>query len=275
MRAPERKPVGRPKKLELQKLRAKLWYWDVQSREGLGNTALDRKFGLFYDETSPPPKIFESLRRRGTVPTKRPHTRRPADLVEAVGQAPGYEGTYELFHSPFWQLVEKPINDVVFVREILDRCLGNCGLARAPFGAHAGVEVTSEPVELYGKYYRSRLPERLWIYAVTLDRLLQRLPVSLDRLALVAALFKEAHLACDLELALYLKQLVEQEMDVYCEQLWIPDDVVLGLENCILGSLFYWQTHASLDACYELYEQEWPVIQVTRPLVPVRIKLDM
>lgn len=55
------------------------------------------------------------------------------------------------------------------------------------------------------------------------------------------------------------EQLVEQEMDVYCDQHWILDDVVLGLENCILESLFYWQTSALLDVCYELYEQEWPV----------------
>lgn len=237
--------------------------------------ALDRKFGIYLDEESPPPKIFENIRRRGAIPTKRPHTRRPLDLVGVVDQALGYSGTGRLFHSAFWALVEKPINDIVSVRTILDRCFDAIGIARAPIGACSSVDVRSEPVALYERYGQCHLPKRLWIYAVTLDQLLQRQAISLDRLALSAALFKEAHLACDLELAVFLKQLVEHEMDIFSTQTWIPDDLVLRLEDGMLGNLFYWQTQASLDVCYELYDQEWPVIQVTRPLVPVRIKLEV
>ena len=111
-----KKKSGRPPNSEIERLRAMFWYWYIKSRTDLNDGQLDVFFA--EDENgnkySMPdrPRIFESIRLRGTTPSEGNHPRRKYNLIDKVDADPRFKGSKNLITSPFWDLLDSNPVDI-------------------------------------------------------------------------------------------------------------------------------------------------------------------
>lgn len=101
---------GRPKgDIELRKLRSKTWYLSIKTKENLNDSQLDILFGPDDGDgkrrvSSDRLKIFEAIRKNGSIPSDGTMGGRGFNLIERVDADPSYSGTANIINSPFWTL---------------------------------------------------------------------------------------------------------------------------------------------------------------------------
>ncbi len=189
----KRRPGKRPRGYA-QKLLARTQYAMVKARSPLNDAQLDVQYALgeygVRRSSTDRKQVFEHARMRGKP--------LPEDVVRELSKDPTMEGIQEISHSPFWILLEKPPTSRLAARNMVERCLKQLNLMRLPLAL-----------------------EKLWLFNMRragsdlsldveevgcnqLEKLIRDNPYSLDVLALVGALFREACLNFDLQTANYL-----------------------------------------------------------------------
>lgn len=211
------KPVGRTPRTPVERLRARLWYYAVKSRTPLSDYQLDlfflEKLGRRPKDPQMRSRIFETVRLRGTLPSSGNHPKRDFDLIQLVEGEAAFTGTAAVFHSPYWQLLTRNDFDIAVYHEIVQATMARLGLARTDYYGEQFI---------HASWYQNRqeiIPGTplsndymFKAYGRLLQHVINSCPPTLDRLVLLGALFREAYLACALEIAIQVK-------DCYCKLL--------------------------------------------------------
>ena len=223
-----------------ERLRVAVWYWTLRGR-GFSDYQLD----LMFDGQDPSAmargvnrtRIFETIRNRYSLPGR--SRAEKSAFVRRVDAHPDLRGTAKIYFSEFWSLMtfwELPHQEA---RRLLNTCLRRHGLRRLTYwsseeyrNAFKRATGPKEKEEFRAKDFAKKV----------LHQALVRCPVDLNLLALVGALYKEAYLVQDLDLALdyrheYFRLIVE-----FAEQPWIDpiaDDFrLLATRAMLRGRVF-------------------------------------
>jgi hypothetical protein len=201
------KKRGRPPTHWSDRLRVRLWYWEVRALTGLPDYELDMRFG-FPDGverlSAERPRIFEGIRTRGTVPARGAHWRSSRDLIECVASAPGLEYTKTLYESEFWGLVKSPPRSLHEINPRVDAFLRLHQLRRVPI-----LEVLAA-LEQQG---RNNLDHRS-CFNLCLSISLKDLDY-LERLTGLILLYRQADLAGNLEVIELLRSYLDEALDFF------------------------------------------------------------
>lgn len=282
------KEMGRPRADDADRVRMKLWYWQVKFRCGWSDYQMD---GVFVDDGALPgmfrKRRFELIRKRGIVPMARVpkgnakqkrHVAVDAPVPALIQRVAAYKdperkvdfsGTDQMFSSPLWVLLKQHDNDPEFLLQTINRCLERLGAIRP-----------SETLDFYLSYYDTPHyagaplksvevgnSSKVKKYVATMKRFIRRQPLSLDLIALLAALFREACLLGQIDIAFHLREWLENALGGFCEQPWIPEDFDPDLQGFLRRRLMGSAWHGT-SAYYRLYDG-------TPEFVPYRPVIEM
>lgn len=130
------------------------------------------------------------------MPSEGNHRLRNFSLVARVDADPEFQGTRDIYDSPFWELVRNPSMSLDELRPLTERLLVGLGLARPNIlmtGRLNHAPLLPKP----GHAYKEGLKK------ITVHQ-------NLDALALLAALFRESLLFVELQYALLLQREFEK-----------------------------------------------------------------
>lgn len=246
----------------VDRLRARVWYWAVKARDGWTDYKLDIEFARNPNEERPNGihrcRAFEAIRRHGIVPSPGTHPRRSYDLVAQVNEHPNFAGTAEYFHSNFWRLLKMRAMDLPAAHAFVTECMQATQIHRPSGELDAILKV-----ELYRLRRDASSIKAVDLYHACLKVVVSRLPLDLNLLALVGALFREAYLACALDIAVVLKAEFLALLEQFCDLPWLDR---VGRELLDLGErrVLFWQ----LDKHFvgKGYYDDVPFAVVERPL---------
>lgn len=265
------KRTGRPRHSPVERLRAKLWYYAVKSRTSLSDYQLDlfilEKLGRRPKDPQMRSRIFETIRLRGTLPSNGNHPKRDFDLIQLVEEEAAFAGTAELFYSPFWQLLTRNDFDIVVYHDIAQTAMSRLGLARTDYFGEKAVQ------NIYRQRYERMMPglpmpnDYMYkMYGQLLQDVMKSSSPTLDNLVLLGALFREAYLACALEIAIQVKNCYCELLTEYVCQDWL-DPIAETLQEIGEGYLVF--SHA-YDYMYGPAEKppydDCPLAVVERPI---------
>ncbi len=190
----EKRGPGKQPRGYAQKLLARTQYVMVKARSPLNDAKLDVQYALgeygVRLSSADRRQVFEHARKRGKP--------LPEDVVRELSKDSNMKGIQEISHSPFWALLEKPPTSRLAARRMVERCLKQLNLMRLPLALEklwlfnmrrAGSALSLDVEEVGGDQ---------------LEKLIRGNPNSLNVLALVGSLFREACLNFDLQTANYL-----------------------------------------------------------------------
>lgn len=252
---------GRPKADPVDRLRVKIWYLAVKSRGDWSDYRLDEIFASEDGERRGADRLraFETIRRFGTTPSKGTYRRRRFDLISRVDAHPDFAGTAAIYHSAFWDLLKARKMGLVEARDFAEQCMSRCNV-------HRPSEKLQDIIDFALSEMRHKNPrvKNSDLYAGALNKIVARMPLDLNTLALIGGLFREAYLVCSLETAEFLKRRLLDLLEKYTSQGWLGD---AGSELCQLTErrILYWQL--APDFLEEEIYDEWPPAAVARPLM--------
>lgn len=260
--------VGRPPTDEVDRLRARVWYWAVKARGQWSDYRLDIEFARPADEAHRSGverrRAFEELRRTHRVPTNGTHWQREFDLISNVEAHPDFKGTADYFHSSFWTLLEPVPTRLPAVKQMLDRELKRAGLHRPSGGLYQMLEYS---LLATGRTPPPDLSEALK-YKGALRVCLASMTRDLGMFALLGSLFRESYLVCALEIAMVLKDIFLEQMEVFCQQSWLqPEGTGQHLLELAERRVFHWQLGEGYGETYGY--DDFPAAVVERPLFPM------
>ncbi|MBX9297284.1 hypothetical protein K5M33_15770 [Chromobacterium vaccinii] len=274
------KRTGRPRHSPVERLRAKLWYYAVKSRTSLSDYQLDlfflEKLGRRPKDPQMRSRIFETIRLRGTLPSNGNHPKRDFDLIQLVEEEAAFAGTAELFYSPFWQLLTRNDFDIAVYHDIAQAAMGRLGLARTDYYGekairnicYLGYEKVIPNLPMSNDYMYK-------MYGKMLQEAMKSSSPTLDNLVLLGALFREAYLACALEIAIQIRNYYCELLTDYVCQDWL-DPISKTLQEIGEGYLVF--SHA-YDYMYGPVERppydDFPLAVVERPIWYVAEVADM
>ena len=244
---------GRPKgDIELRKLRSKTWYLSIKTKENLNDSQLDILFGPDDGDgkrrvSSDRLKIFEAIRKNGSIPSDGTMGGRGFNLIERVDADPSYSGTANIINSPFWTLLENEPLSVEKLRQIVVKCVINLGLANeSPFSQDDGQNrvsirdlIRNNEELTIDNYYDYQMKGDQEYDNLMGDSLLELRP-NLDYLSLLIALTFEAIQAGNLIIAASLTRSSIKLLKIFCQEKWlltIGDDLYKFTSRRILAAL--------------------------------------
>lgn len=193
---------GRPKKSLVDELRVKLWYQYIRHKSGWTDYRLDMEFGQAdtgcKSGGAGRVRVFDVIRKRGTLPSRGSHHRRPFDLVERVDNHPQLYGSRAIIDSLFWELLHLAPRDLDATSSFAIKCLDRLGLTR----------ITDDDalLWLWLTDFQKRNSDQPSLkkggagaFETTLQRATASLPTDLDLIALYGALYREACISFNLE----------------------------------------------------------------------------
>ncbi|MDO9204063.1 hypothetical protein [Methylotenera sp.] len=169
-------------------------------------------------------RIFETISNEGNLPSDGSHPRRSFDLVDLVASTTGFQSTADVFHSPFWRLLMDPEMNITELSDLIAECINSV------FPKYNSPKVVNNKCffDDYGipkseDYFKTYIDELSKVYK---DSLLV-FPygvfenVSLDLLALIGALFKDAYLSGALHIAVSLERAFRDLLIDFISQRWL------------------------------------------------------
>ncbi|WP_137009031.1 hypothetical protein [Aquitalea aquatilis] len=265
------KRMGRPRHSPVERLRAKLWYYAVKSRTSLSDYQLDlfflEKLGRRPKDPQMRSRIFETIRLHGTLPSNGNHPKRDFDLIQLVEEETAFAGTAELFYSPYWQLLTRNDLEIVVYHDIAQAAMSRLGLARTDYYGeksirnicHQSHEKVMPSLPIPNDYMYK-------MYGQMLHKVMKSGSPTLDNLVLLGALFREAYLACALEIAIQVRDCYCELLTDYVCQDWL-DPIAKALQEIGEGYLVF--SHA-YDYMYGPAEKppydDFPLAVVERPI---------
>lgn len=265
------KPVGRPRRTQVEGLRARLWYYAVKSRTSLSDYQLDL---LFLEKLGRRPKdpqmrsrIFETVRLQGSLPSRGNHPKRDFDLIQLVEEEAAFTGTAAVFYSPYWQLLTRKDLDIAVYHEIAQEAMNRLGLARTDFDGEKYMQEYWRGKHEANKPAAIRYNDCMYdLYGTLLRGALKASQPTLDGLVLLGALFREAYLACALEIAIQIKNLYCEFLAEYVSQAWLrPVSEKLqevGEDYLIFSHAYEYMLGLNKNSSYD----DTPVMVVGRPI---------
>lgn len=234
--------VGRPPKLEIERLKVKVWYWKLWSLrpEGWNDAKLDEFFG--GQKGAARLKIFERMRTKGWFPRDVhalegfKNIKRPKELVARIDETPPFEGTRKLLEAPFWTVFGKNTKDIASVRLALNECLDRNALLRLEGNLNVVIDSQVQSI-IQNPEKRLAYISSAGVYTHWLIWELQQIPDHFERLILVGLLLRESLLLAYLDMVLVLKQVLNEQVHQIAKQPWltpIRDDFVRIVTDYIL-----------------------------------------
>ena len=233
---------GRKKKSLAEYTRMALWYNEIKSRCRWSDAKLDREFAWKIegeDKAADRPRYFEWIRKKSRMPRGNHKWRNMEEIVSAVEKNPLFKGTKTIYDSPLWDLLEDRNANLRSTRKIVNRCLENAGLVRLEGMASdildfsviaATIKIEHEPLEV---------PKETRYFAL-LDSCFEEIPEHIERIALLGALYREAYLACSLEIAFSLSKRFHDSVFEFCSQRW-PHETIPDLFDRIVNGVLLWE----------------------------------
>ncbi|MCD5361072.1 hypothetical protein [Chromobacterium aquaticum] len=241
------KRTGRPRQSPVDRLRAKHWYYAVKSRTSLSDYQLDlfflEKLGRRPKDPQMRSRIFETIRLHGTLPSNGNHPKRDFDLIQLVEEEADFVGTAELFYSPYWQLLTRNDLEIDVYHDIAQAAMSRLGLARADYYGEKAFQILCRQaheklmpdLSMPSAYVRE-------VYGKMLQDIMKSSPPTLDHLVLLGALFREAYLACSLEVAIQIKECYSDLIVEYMCQEWLYP-IAFTLQDIGEGYLVFSHTY--------------------------------
>lgn len=190
----EKRRRGRQPRGYAEKLLARTQYAMVKSRSGLSDSKLDVEYarGKYGEKLSPAERahVFEDAKNRG-----KPFL---PDVIKRLSYDPRMNGISAISESPFWGLLDKPPTNRATAQRLVERCLKRLNLLRLPLTLEEKWLASAKAAETI----RSSDAEE--VAREQLERLVRDHPKSLDVIALIGALYREACLSFEPQLASYL-----------------------------------------------------------------------
>ncbi len=195
----EKRNRGRPPRGYAEKLLARTQYAIVKSRSGLSDSKLDVEYarGKYGKKQSSADRahVFEDAKNRG-----KPF---PSDVIKRLSYDPRMNGIKAISESHFWGLLEKPPTNRATAQRLVEKCLKRLNLVRLPLGLEE---------RWLSNMWRARslesaaekLTDEQDVAREQLERLIRVHPKSLDVIALLGALYREACLTFEPQSASYL-----------------------------------------------------------------------
>ncbi|NOS95641.1 MAG: hypothetical protein HOP26_04380 [Methylotenera sp.] len=216
--------AGRKPNTEIERLKQKYWYWYIKSRTDLNDPQLDILFA--EDESgrkytyADRPRMFESIRERGTTPSDGSHRLRKFNLIDKVENHPSFHGSKKIYTSPFWDLLQSNPFDLDKNNEILETSLKKLNLVRinpehehfwdfidVPFNQNK--ERNISPDDICDSDYEDIFNKTIFHFTN-----------KLDLLALIGALYRESCLTFQLENAMCLSDYFRVVSDTCLNTEW-------------------------------------------------------
>lgn len=265
------------KNKQVQCFRIKAWYWSVKSRCSWTNYQLD----LAFDEECTSGKrngmdrhrIFEravegKISKNLLFPVRGPH------LIQRVETHPLFKGTSEVYDSILWRLLDTTSFDIHEIANIVSDCFQALELVRPSDFIIQMLIAGMEKVDSgRSKYFADEEWKEYYLILAAARRIVILKGANLNTLALIGALFREAHLACALRTALAYERIFLELLQEVCSQSWlatISDDLLRFIEEQVL----FWNVPTSRfsgaesdSALHPLYD-DWEPVVVRRPVFP-------
>lgn len=241
------RPVGRPRKIDLDKLRVKTWYYLVKSKKKMSDYRRDlyflEKAGLSPVHPHLRIRIFENLRARWSMPCAGDHPRREFDLIKLVESDEDFTGTASVFLSPFWDILHAKQYDWVYYSDCAKSLMAKLGLKRVNeceywrmVDGNLSQRKNVKPLQKLNNI----------LYGSSLGRVAFE-ENSFDVLSLFCALYREAYLLNHLELAVqikdnfhslllevskyeWLEEIADEFVDICARSLYLPHSGALGCD---------------------------------------------
>lgn len=265
MAEPKTSKRGRRPTDLVDRYRTRVWYWAVKARTEWSDYRLDVEFvrpeGEEKGDGAHRSRSFEGMRRYGRVPSSGNHQSRSYDLVARVDAHPDFVGTAKYFHSPFWALLKANAMNLSEAHAFVSRCMDTSQVLRPSGKFEMGMKMLTA-----GRPYDSRSFSSQELYLEAIKDIVANRPLDLDLLALVGGLFREAYLACALDIAVILKGVFLELLTEYCRQDWLG---ALGenLADFAENKLLYWRVDSE-NLGEELYDTR-PAWAIQRPLFSI------
>jgi hypothetical protein len=222
-----------------ERFRRRLWYFNVRSRSGMSDYQLSRTFDLYASAVSKRVagkarrRIFERLRKFDEMPF-RGHTAEFVRMVDQYPEGTALRGTERLYFSPFWDLIGKKPLDLRSLRSVILKSARNTGLLHEWGELNDQVEIVRSITSLNPDDILDFLASHEDHYDQALSSILPKCDLSLDLLALLGGLYREAYFAGHLRIALllegYLGNALQDVMD--CD--WVPSEIRDDLFACVV-----------------------------------------
>lgn len=258
---------GRPPTDAVDRFRSKVWYRAIKFKgeERWSDYQLDIEFAREEGEPKRDGenrrRAFKGIGRHGRVPSSGNHPKRPYDLVVRVDAHPCFSGTASSFRSAFWELLKSDAMGLSEAHAFVSRCMATSQVHRPTGKFEMAMKMLAS-----GRQKTIRSFNSSEIYRAALKQIVAGRPLDLDILALVGGLFREAYLACSLNIAVVLQDLFLDRLSDYCQQEWLGE---LGSELLEFAEnrLFYWRVD-NKSLCEELYDT-LPKWAIARPLLSI------
>lgn len=237
-----KKKRGPKPKHFLDRLIPKVWFYAVRSRGNWSDTDLDVEFipdkdGLKHAKATRV-RTFEAIRKTGRTPSNGNHNLRDFDLVALVDAHPNFHGTAKVIRSQFWRLLAETPQSLERATLLVEECFTILGLVRLQ-----GIE------EMLWHWTPGSLPWRtdcrkgisgdlMNRVEYQLHQAIKDLPLELDLLALLGALYREACLSFHPDAAKVFGQYFNNYLMDFCSQAWIIE-VVQELEDISRHRILY------------------------------------
>jgi len=209
----------------LQRLRVFSWYLALKSKCDWSDYKLDVTFCLpgavGTQDYAARPRTFEKIRKFGVVPERGSSAKRGFDLIEEVDRHPEFQGTKDIYESPFWELLDSAQPTLVTANEFVNKLLLGYGLMRIEseidLSILAALRDRHGPTKELEQYFHLSDEDR---FEYWLSHSLRKLPSDLDRITLLGALFREAYLGMSLKIAALLKNQLVDHLDRFFQVGW-------------------------------------------------------
>lgn len=203
-------------------LQAKVWFAKVSSIENKTAYALDLLF-IEKDDADGTDRlrVFETI-KKGMLPTRGNHKKRKFDIISLVDSDPKYQGTKDLFESPFWKLSyqkNKKFKDLKDYRIFLSKSLAD---AQMKYDASNKKSTEEEYFEFHSQVQYSNKPTRL--IKVPIPKFLLT-SATFDTLGILGGLYREAYLSCADNYAKAIKDFYIKKQFELLKEKWIPTDL--------------------------------------------------
>lgn len=249
---------GAKKKDFLDRLIPKIWYYSVRARSSWSDADLDVEFvhdpsGQKYTKTYRS-RAFEAIRKHGRNPSIGKHNLRNFDLVSLVDAHPVFHGTAEVMRSHFWRLLKCAPQSLDQATKLVEDCLNKFNLRRLD-----GVEEMMWRFECWSPqpltYPEGIAGDIMGVFEYKLYSAIDGLPLSLDFLALLGAMYRESALSFHLDNAKIIGKYFDKYLRNYCSEPWIrevgADLEDLARQRVLYGEMDYFPNQE--DAQWRFY----------------------
>jgi len=216
---------GRPKLDIALRTRNWVWYWMLKTKSGLSDDELDHTFLKIVEGVRP--RLFFRIRAVGSSPDEMLRCGSRKTVYQLVDRkAPGrYRHAQECFRSPLWRILTERDLAIGEFTKIAAGLIEKRGWYRA----------TKELAQLGRTFLGHHEPAFETNVGPTYSAMLHHLAASadIDSIALLSALFREAHAAFDLEKANAIQIALKAATAVFRQKNEIPEDVGALLQRLI------------------------------------------